>query len=137
MATHLNPSLAQLSDVYGGREHVKDLAGWEGDTTRNADGNPSIGEDDYKADLVSVNIIGRMKKGQSYVEAMNAYYHDVNQGESVREKEFLKNKDLKQVKNTIYASLAPDMETFLQGDKAMKAYIIKKYKEQGKNIVQF
>ena len=29
MATHLNPSGLQLSDFYGGREHVKALAGWE------------------------------------------------------------------------------------------------------------
>lgn len=29
MATHLNPSSFQLSDLYGGREHVKDLSGWE------------------------------------------------------------------------------------------------------------
>ena len=29
MATHLNPNQAQLADLYGGREHVKDLSGWE------------------------------------------------------------------------------------------------------------
>ena len=64
MATHLNPSSFQLSDVYGGIEHVKDLSGWEGDTTFNAtDKKPSIGEDDYKADLDSVNLIGRMQEG--------------------------------------------------------------------------
>lgn len=78
MATHLNPASVQLSDIYGGREHVKDLAGWEGDTTYNAnDRAPSIGEDDYKADLDAVNIIGRMKKGQSYQSAMSSYYSDV------------------------------------------------------------
>ncbi len=64
MATHLNPSSFQLSDFYGGREHVKDLSGWEGDTTFNAtDKKPSIDEDDYKADLDSVNLIGRMQQG--------------------------------------------------------------------------
>ena len=36
MATHLNPSSFQISDFYGGRERVKDLSGWEGDTTKNA-----------------------------------------------------------------------------------------------------
>ncbi|MDU1466801.1 MAG: T7SS effector LXG polymorphic toxin, partial [Streptococcus mitis] len=57
MATHLNPNQVQLADVYGGRENVKDLSGWEGDTTYNAtDKKPSIGEDDYKADLDSVNL---------------------------------------------------------------------------------
>ena len=64
MATHLNPNQVQLADIYGGREHVKDLSGWEVDTTFNAnDMKPSIGEDDYKADLDSVNLIGRMQKG--------------------------------------------------------------------------
>ena len=109
MATHLNPASVQLSDIYGGREHVKDLAGWEGDTTYNAnERKPSIGEDDYKADLDSVNIIGRMKKGQSYQSAMSSYYKDVQKDHSVREKEFLKNKDWKRVKKTIYDSLVPN-----------------------------
>ena len=74
MATNLNPNQVQLSDVYGGRERVKDLSGWEGDTTFNAnDMKPSIGEDDYKADLDSVNLIGRMQKGQSYDQAISSY----------------------------------------------------------------
>ena len=69
MATHLNPNQVQLSDVYGGREHVRDLSGWEGDTTFNAtDKKPSIGEDDYKADLDSVNLIGRMQKGNPMIK---------------------------------------------------------------------
>ena len=73
MATHLNPNQVQLADIYGGREHVKDLSGWEGDTTFNAnDMKPSIGEDDYKADLDSVNLIGRMQKGQSYDQAISS-----------------------------------------------------------------
>ncbi|KYF33247.1 hypothetical protein SMIM3I_00650 [Streptococcus mitis] len=78
MATHLNPSSFQLSDIYGGRERVKDLSGWEGDTTFNAtDKKPSIGEDDYKADLDSVNLIGRMQNGQSYDQAISSYYADL------------------------------------------------------------
>jgi len=79
MATHLNPNQVQLADIYGGsREHVKDLSGWEGDTTFNAnDMKPSIGEDDYKADLDSVNLIGRMQKGQSYDQAITSYYADL------------------------------------------------------------
>ena len=94
MATHLNPSSFQLSDFYGGRERVKDLSGWEGDTTKNAtDMKPSIGEDDYKADLDSVNLIGRMQKGQSYDQAISSYYADLQKDSSQREREFLKNKD--------------------------------------------
>ena len=88
MATHLNPSSFQLSDFYGGRERVKDLSGWEGDTTKNAtDKKPSIGEDDYKADLDSVNLIGRMQKGQSYDQAISSYYADLQKDSTQREKE--------------------------------------------------
>ena len=38
------------------------VSGWLGDTTDVADTKPSIGNDDYKADLDAVNIINIMKK---------------------------------------------------------------------------
>lgn len=127
MATHLNPSSLQLSDVYGGREHVKDLSGWEGDTTKNAtDKKPSIGEDDYKADLDSVNLIGRMQKGQSYDQAISSYYADLQKDSTLREREFLKNKDWKEVRSTIYASILP-LEVMEKGEDAIKAYIESNY----------
>ena len=127
MATHLNPSSFQLSDFYGGRERVKDLSGWEGDTTKNAtDKKPSIGEDDYKADLDSVNLIGRMQKGQSYDQAITSYYSDLQKDSTLREREFLKNKDWKQVRSTIYASILP-LEVMEKGEDAIKAYIESSY----------
>ena len=127
MATHLNPNQAQLSDLDGGRERVKDLSGWEGDTTKNAtDKKPSIGEDDYKADLDSVNLIGRMQKGQSYDQAITSYYADLQKDSTLREREFLKNKDWKQVRSTIYASILP-LEIMEKGDDAIKAYIESNY----------
>ena len=127
MATHLNPSSFQLSDFYGGREHVKDLSGWEGDTTFNAtDKKPSIGEDDYKADLDSVNLIGRMQKGQSYDQAISSYYADLQKDSTLREREFLKNKDWKQVRSTIYSSILP-LEIMEKGEDAIKAYIESNY----------
>ena len=127
MATHLNPGSFQLSDVYGGREHVKDLSGWEGDTTKNAtDKKPSIGEDDYKADLDSVNLISRMQKGQSYDQAISSYYTDLQKDSTQREREFLKNKDWKQVRSTIYASILP-LEVMEKGEDAIKAYIKSNY----------
>ena len=129
MATHLNPSSFQLSDIYGGREHVKDLSGWEGDTTFNAnDMKPSIGEDDYKADLDSVNLIGRIQKGQSYDQAISSYYADLQKDSSQREREFLKNKDWKQVKGTIYAGVAP-ADILRKGEASIKEYIEEKYPE--------
>ena len=127
MATHLNPSSFQLSDLYGGREHVKDLSGWEGDTTFNAnDMKPSIGEDDYKADLDSVNLIGHMQKGQSYDQAIASYYADLQKDSTQREREFLKNKDWKQVRGTIYSSLVPG-NILKKGETVIKEYIENKY----------
>ena len=127
MATHLNPNQVQLADIYGGRERVKDLSGWEGDTTKNAtDMKPSIGEDDYKADLDSVNLIGRMQKGQSYDQAISSYYADLQKDSSQREREFLKNKDWKHVRSTIYASILP-LEIMEKGEDAIKAYIESNY----------
>ena len=129
MATHLNPNQVQLSDLYGGRERVKDLSGWEGDTTFNAnDMKPSIGEDDYKADLDSVNLIGRMQKGQSYDQAISSYYADLQKDSSQREREFLKNKDWKEVKGTIYAGVAP-ADILRKGEASIKEYIEEKYPE--------
>ena len=129
MAIHLNPNQVQLSDLYGGRERVKDLSGWEGDTTFNAnDMKPSIGEDDYKADLDSVNLIGRMQKGQSYDQAISSYYADLQKDSSQREREFLKNKDWNTVRDTIYDSLRPT-DIKLDGEDALKAYIERKYPE--------
>ena len=129
MATHLNPNQVQLADIYGGRERVKDLSGWEGDTTFNAnDMKPSIGEDDYKADLDSVNLIGRMQQGQSYDQAISSYYADLQKDSSQREREFLKNKDWKQVRSTIYASILP-LEVMEKGEDAIKAYIESNYPE--------
>ena len=129
MATHLNPSSFQISDFYGGRERVKDLSGWEGDTTKNAtDKKPSIGEDDYKADLDSVNLIGRMQKGQSYDQAITSYYADLQKDSTLREREFLKNKDWKQVRSAIYASILP-LEIMEKGEDAIKAYIKSNYPE--------
>lgn len=70
---------------------------------------PSIGTDDYIADLDSVNIVKRMSsKSQSYTQAMNSYMSDLQSSPKLREKEFKQNVDLKEVKSTIFASLVPD-----------------------------
>ena len=112
MATHLNPRWFVLADFYGGRKNVKDLSGWEGDTTTNAtDMQPSIGMDDYLADLDSVNIVKRMTSNtQSYTQAMNSYFNDLQSSPNLREKEFKQNVDLNEVKSTIFESLVPVYE---------------------------
>ena len=61
MATHLYGK-SRLADLRGGHENTNDMSGWLGDTTDVADTKPSIGNDDYKADLDAVNIINIMKK---------------------------------------------------------------------------
>ena len=111
MATHVSPRRFVLADIYGcGRENVKDLSGWEGDTTRNAtDMEPSIGTDDYIADLDSVNIVKRMSsKSQSYTQAMNSYMSDLQSSPKLREQEFKQNVGFEEVKTTIFESLVPD-----------------------------
>ncbi len=103
MATHLRPSTYPL--ING---QVEDLAGWEGDTTRNAnDRDPSIGIDDYLADLDAVNLTSRMSSGQSYMTALNSYQSELSAGKTTREAEFKQNIDLKEVKTTIFSSLVP------------------------------
>ena len=103
MATHLRPSTYPL--ING---QVEDLAGWEGDTTRNAnERDPSIGIDDYLADLDAVNLTSRMSSGQSYMTALNSYQSELRAGKTTREAEFKQNIDLKEIKTTIFSSLVP------------------------------
>ncbi|MEX2805709.1 hypothetical protein AB3329_11545, partial [Streptococcus sp. H31] len=107
MATHLKPDFA-LAHLLGGKDNAEDLAGWEGDTTTNAEKTPSIGNDDYKSDLDSVNIVERMKKNnQSYLEASNDYYHELESGKTNRADEFTNHQSLDEVKDTIFRSLVP------------------------------
>lgn len=110
MATHLNPSFVEPAYGYGGRENTKDLSGWEGDTTSNAtDMQPSIGTDDYLADLDSVNIVKRMdSQGQSFTQAMNSYMSDLQSSPKLREQEFKQNVGFEEVKTTIFESMVPD-----------------------------
>ena len=80
----------------------------------------------YQSDLDSVNLIGRMQEGQSYDQAISSYYADLQKDSSQREREFLKNKDWKKVRGTIYSSLAP-ADILKKGKASIKEYIEKKY----------
>lgn len=105
MATHLyeNP---RVPDLLGGHEYTNNMSGWLGDTTNIADVDPSIGNDDYKADLDSVNITSIMKKNNiSFIEASNKYYNNLENGTYNRAEEFKKNVDFDDVKRKIYAQL--------------------------------
>lgn len=105
MATHLYGKL-RVPDILGGHEYTNNMSGWLGDTTNVADVNPSIGNDDYKADLDSVNITSIMKKDNiSFVEASNKYYKNIENGNYNRAEEFKKNIDFEKVKKDIYEQL--------------------------------
>ena len=105
MATHLYGKL-RVPDILGGHEHTNNMSGWLGDTTNVADVNPSIGNEDYKADLDSVNITSLMKRDNiSFVEASNKYYKNLENGTYNRAEEFKKNKEFEKVKKDIYEQL--------------------------------
>ena len=83
------------------------MSGWFGDTTDVADTTPSIGNDDYKADLDAVNIVSLMKKNNSnFVTASNSYYDKLENNVYNRAEEFKKNVDFNEVKNKIYNQLS-------------------------------
>ena len=105
MATHLYGK-PRLADIRGGHKNTNDMSGWFGDTTDVADTKPSIGNDDYKADLDSVNITSIMKKDNiSFIEASNKYYNNLENGTYNRAEEFKKNIGLNEVKNKIFNQL--------------------------------
>ena len=105
IATHLYGK-SRIPDLLGGHEYTNNMSGWLGDTTNVADVNPSIGNDDYKADLDSVNITSIMKKNNiSFIEASNKYYKNLENGTYNRAEEFKKNIDFDDVKRKIYAQL--------------------------------
>ncbi|KXT83855.1 hypothetical protein STRDD11_01252 [Streptococcus sp. DD11] len=85
---------------------LKDLSGWRGDVTTDAEAKPSMGNDDYKADLDAVNIAKRMKgTGKPYIEVSNEYYQ---KADKVREKEFLDNEGgYNKISDRVFLSLVP------------------------------
>lgn len=104
-ATHLYGE-SRVPDILGGHEYTNNMSGWLGDTTNVAGDPPSIGNDDYKADLDSVNITSIMKKDNiSFVEASNKYYKNIENGTYNRAEEFKKNIDFNEVKNKIFNQL--------------------------------
>ena len=105
MATHLYGK-SRVPDILGGHDNTNNMSGWLGDTTNVADVNPSIGNDDYKADLDLVNITSIMKKDNiSFIEASNKYYNNLENGTYNRAEEFKKNIGLNEVKNKIFNQL--------------------------------
>ena len=106
MATHLYGK-PRPADLRGGHKNTNDMSGWFGDTTDVADPKPSIGNDDYKADLDAVNIVSSMKKNNSnFITTSNSYYDKLENNVYNRAEEFKKNVDFNEVKNKIYNQLS-------------------------------
>ena len=105
--------------LYNPSQTVRDLAGWRGDTTTDAEASPSIGNDDYRADLDAVNLVERMKDGQSYFSASNDYYKEIDSGKTNRAKEFKENVDIDQAEKTIYDSLVPSFSREVEPGKGI------------------
>ena len=81
---------------------VDDLSGWEGDVTGKAIFPPSIGKSDFKSDLDSVNIVGRMKeKKVDYLTASTQYYRGLTNREFTRAMEFDKYRGISSVVDEI------------------------------------
>ncbi|EFM30119.1 hypothetical protein [Streptococcus gallolyticus] len=129
MATILYQNPIRNANLYTlNNEKTNDLAGWRGDTTDDAFVEPSIGNDDYKADLDAVNITELMKTGLSYQEATNRYYADLGKGTYTRADKFLEYKDLDDIKSTIYDSLVPkDYHELASGN---SGYYVSKSEEE-------
>ena len=106
MATHLYGK-PRPADLRGGHKNTNDMSGWFGDTTDVADPKPSIGNDDYKADLDAVNIVSSMKNNNSnFITESNNYYDKLENNVYNRAEEFKKNVDFNEVKNKIYNQLS-------------------------------
>ena len=107
-ATHLYDKPVPI-DIYGiFMGGTSALAGWRGDVTKDAEAKPSLGNDDYKADLDTVNITSIMQKNKvDYISASNLYYDGISSGSYTRANAFKENVSLDYVKKAVYNSLVP------------------------------
>lgn len=94
-ATILNKSpeknLGNLAGIYNGIFSVDGNAGYVGDVYGTNGAKPSMGNEDYKADLDAVNIAYRIQKGISLDVSILEYYREINGEKTNRAREFLIN----------------------------------------------
>jgi hypothetical protein len=80
-----NPQI--LANIRTGGRTVP-TSGWLGDSSYIA-AKPSLGNDDYKADLDAVNIAHRLKRGNvTFDDTLRQYYNEIKHGNTNRAKEF-------------------------------------------------
>ncbi|MBP2623638.1 hypothetical protein [Streptococcus oricebi] len=90
IATYFNQSPAEdVADVLLGG--LNERSGYLGDVAGANGAVPSMGNDDYRADLDAVNLYQRCKHGASLINSYNSYYNDVESDSTYRTKEFVKN----------------------------------------------
>ena len=136
IATHLYGK-PRVPDFLGGHNNTNDMSGWYGDVTDAAFAKPNMGNDDYKADLDSVNITSRMKKDNiSFIEANNEYYKNLENGTYNRAIEFKKNKGEDITKNKIYNYYIVKSRYDKQGWNLNKEEFIKKKSSHAYNFVK-
>ena len=136
IATHLYGK-PRVPDFLGGHNNTNDMSGWYGDVTDAAFAKPSMGNDDYKADLDSVNITSIMKKDNiSLIEASNKYYKNLENGTYNRAIEFKKNKGDDTTKNKIYSYYIVKSRYDKQGWNLNKEEFIKKKSSHAYNFVK-
>jgi hypothetical protein len=103
-ATILAPSALRLSSVYAWWQNTTrdELAGWVGDDTTKAGKQPSMDDDDYKADLDAANIAYMIQQtGDNYTTAAQQYYADLAAGKYTRATKFLEHTSLDEVKHQV------------------------------------
>ena len=119
IATLQNPNILRISNGMGvitdkGNPHkfINELAGWRGDVTNQAFAKPSLGNDDYKADLDADNIVNLYNNSsEDYLTVVNTYYNDIESGALNRADEFIKNNKLDYIQNEILQASSYISET--------------------------
>lgn len=149
-ATHLNLSLppGYMMLMFGGREGIEAVSGWRGDATTDAETKPSMGNDDYRADLDAVNITSIMnEKKLSFLEASNYYYRqledktDSKTDKMTRSEFFLKYTDINDVKKEIFKMVPKKFyegakDTYTEPTEEEKRAYIKKHYPDSYNFLR-
>ena len=90
ISTYFNESpMEEVADTIFGI--LNERAGYLGDVAGANGAPPSMGNDDYKADLDAVNIYYRIKNSRDYVGTVSEYYDEVESKTISRAREFVVN----------------------------------------------
>jgi len=101
-ATELSNAPSFLASI-GARGNAVKASGWLGDVSTIAfDREPSMGNDDYKADLDAVNIARRIRHAKaSFDDTLRQYYNELDSDVTNRAQEFQRHYKVKDIINEI------------------------------------